>query len=266
MWKRFAPASMRRPRACSARSFSQDCARKRGSARNASSWHCLAGARDFRRDLLARSPQHADRATDHRPHPRGRGRAAAAKAAGPASLRRAPRRRRMKKGLSMPQTAHRTSFRRALTAVISAGAVAAAALAATVLPAAAEEGIFVPLFTYRQGPFANSGTPLANGMPRLPDNAQRTRRRHRRRKTDHRGMRDRVRPGQGCRLLRRSTHAQSRDDQPVVDADDGEDHSTRRQGPDLPFCRWRMGSPLRPRATCFRGCSIRRRRTGTACR
>ena len=64
----------------------------------------------------------------------------------------------------MPQTAHRTSFRRALTAVISAGAVAAAALAATVLPAAAEEGIFVPLFTYRQGPFANSGTPLANGM------------------------------------------------------------------------------------------------------
>ena len=70
----------------------------------------------------------------------------------------------MKKGLSMPQTAHRSSFGRALTGVISAGAVAAAALAVTVFPATAEEGIFVPLFTYRQGPFANSGTPLANGM------------------------------------------------------------------------------------------------------
>ena len=40
---------------------------------------------------------------------------------------------------------------------------------ATVLPVAAvtahaEEGIYIPLFTYRTGPFAGSGIPIANGM------------------------------------------------------------------------------------------------------
>jgi len=33
-----------------------------------------------------------------------------------------------------------------------------------VAPAVAEDSIFVPLFTYRKGPYANSGIPLANGM------------------------------------------------------------------------------------------------------
>src|SRR5271170_4061897 len=31
-------------------------------------------------------------------------------------------------------------------------------------PAFAEDSIYVPLFTYRTGPFAGSGTPIANGM------------------------------------------------------------------------------------------------------
>ena len=38
------------------------------------------------------------------------------------------------------------------------------ALAGVSLPAAAEEGIYVPLFTYRTGPFSGSGIPIANGM------------------------------------------------------------------------------------------------------
>ena len=41
--------------------------------------------------------------------------------------------------------------------------LAATALAAPAAPAAAED-IFVPLFTYRTGPFAGSGTSIANGM------------------------------------------------------------------------------------------------------
>jgi branched-chain amino acid transport system substrate-binding protein len=46
------------------------------------------------------------------------------------------------------------------------GAVAAASLgiSALAVPAAAEEGIYVPLLTYRTGPFAGSGIPIANGM------------------------------------------------------------------------------------------------------
>ncbi|MFN3685584.1 ABC transporter substrate-binding protein [Salinarimonas sp.] len=46
------------------------------------------------------------------------------------------------------------------------GAVAAAVLAsgAAVVPASAQEGIFVPLLTYRTGAFAGSGIPIADGM------------------------------------------------------------------------------------------------------
>ena len=46
------------------------------------------------------------------------------------------------------------------------GAVAAATLGAGALavPTAAQEGIYVPLLTYRTGPFAGSGIPIANGM------------------------------------------------------------------------------------------------------
>jgi branched-chain amino acid transport system substrate-binding protein len=45
------------------------------------------------------------------------------------------------------------------------GAVAAALGAcALAMPAAAQEGIYVPLLTYRTGPFAGSGIPIANGM------------------------------------------------------------------------------------------------------
>jgi len=42
--------------------------------------------------------------------------------------------------------------------------VALAGLMGTALPASAEDEIFVPLFTYRTGPFAGSGVPIADGM------------------------------------------------------------------------------------------------------
>src|SRR6202045_3926729 len=48
-------------------------------------------------------------------------------------------------------------------AVCTALAVAAGA-AVPITGASAADGIYVPLFTYRTGPFAGSGTPIANGM------------------------------------------------------------------------------------------------------
>src|SRR5918993_1731831 len=41
---------------------------------------------------------------------------------------------------------------------------AAALIGASVLPVAAQDSIYVPLLTYRTGPFAGSGIPIADGM------------------------------------------------------------------------------------------------------
>src|SRR5664279_2184420 len=49
---------------------------------------------------------------------------------------------------------------------LALGAIVAAGFAATVMAtkAEAQDTIYVPLMTYRTGPFAGSGTPIANGM------------------------------------------------------------------------------------------------------
>ena len=47
---------------------------------------------------------------------------------------------------------------------ISIGVAAAALLGAATLPALAQDSIYVPLFTYRTGPFAGSGIHIADGM------------------------------------------------------------------------------------------------------
>src|SRR5450432_2975755 len=47
---------------------------------------------------------------------------------------------------------------------LSGAALALAIGAPSVTPAAAEDSIYVPLFTYRTGPFGGSGTPIADGM------------------------------------------------------------------------------------------------------
>ena len=45
------------------------------------------------------------------------------------------------------------------------GLISAAVLAApAITPALAADGIYIPLFTYRTGAFADSGTPIANGL------------------------------------------------------------------------------------------------------
>lgn len=73
-------------------------------------------------------------------------------------------------GLKVPMSANACKACSVSTCIgrfISAVAAITAALLISLLPAtpaAADDGIFVPLFTYRKGPFANSGTPLANGM------------------------------------------------------------------------------------------------------
>ena len=51
--------------------------------------------------------------------------------------------------------------RQLLVAIACAGLVASAVLASK---AQAQDTIYVPLFTYRTGPYANSGIPIANGM------------------------------------------------------------------------------------------------------
>src|SRR5262249_58982050 len=43
-------------------------------------------------------------------------------------------------------------------------AILGCAVAGTGLTSAAEDSIYVPLLTYRTGPFAGSGIPIANGM------------------------------------------------------------------------------------------------------
>ena len=48
--------------------------------------------------------------------------------------------------------------------VIGAAAAALIGTGASLAPASAEDSIFVPLFTYRTGPYAGSGTPIADGM------------------------------------------------------------------------------------------------------
>jgi branched-chain amino acid transport system substrate-binding protein len=45
-----------------------------------------------------------------------------------------------------------------------AAVLAAGAFLAPTVPAQAQDSIYVPLFTYRTGPFGGSGTPIANGM------------------------------------------------------------------------------------------------------
>ena len=46
----------------------------------------------------------------------------------------------------------------------AAAAVLASATALTAVPVQAQDTIYVPLLTYRTGPFANSGIPIADGM------------------------------------------------------------------------------------------------------
>ena len=48
--------------------------------------------------------------------------------------------------------------------VLGAAIGAMAGVPAFVSTASAEDTIYVPLFSYRTGPFAGSGTPIANGM------------------------------------------------------------------------------------------------------
>jgi len=47
-------------------------------------------------------------------------------------------------------------------ALLGAAVMVAAAL--PLAPASAADGIYIPLFSYRTGPFAGSGTPIVNGM------------------------------------------------------------------------------------------------------
>src|SRR4029078_4630442 len=52
-------------------------------------------------------------------------------------------------------------FKHLVLGAALAGLVGGSVLASTAM---AEDTVFVPLFTYRTGPFANSGIPIANGM------------------------------------------------------------------------------------------------------
>ena len=47
---------------------------------------------------------------------------------------------------------------------IAMGVAVAALVGTTALPAVAQDSVYVPLFTYRTGPFAGSGIHIADGM------------------------------------------------------------------------------------------------------
>ena len=47
---------------------------------------------------------------------------------------------------------------------LALGLAIATAMPTAFATAHAEEGLYVPLFTYRTGPFAGSGIPYANGL------------------------------------------------------------------------------------------------------
>ena len=50
---------------------------------------------------------------------------------------------------------------------LALGLALADGAAAAITTAQAEDGIYVPFFTYRTGPFAGSGIPYANGLTGL---------------------------------------------------------------------------------------------------
>ncbi|MGI9334220.1 MAG: ABC transporter substrate-binding protein [Gammaproteobacteria bacterium] len=55
-------------------------------------------------------------------------------------------------------------MKKTLTGTKLAALAAGAAIALSAAPALAQDNIYIPLLTYRTGPFADSGTPVANGM------------------------------------------------------------------------------------------------------
>src|SRR5674476_1508080 len=50
------------------------------------------------------------------------------------------------------------------TSILAGALLVAAAMTGAPAPAAAEDSLYVPLFTYRTGPFSGSGIYIANGM------------------------------------------------------------------------------------------------------
>ena len=56
---------------------------------------------------------------------------------------------------------------------LALGLAIATAMPAAFATAQAEEGLYVPFFTYRTGPFAGSGIPYANGLTDYLDHAER---------------------------------------------------------------------------------------------
>ena len=94
--------------------------------------------------------------------------------------------------------------------------------------------IYVPLLTYRTGPFAGSRHSDRQRHARLSDHAERARRRHRRRQDRGRGVRDRLRHQEGRRVLRSGQGQEARGREPVLDRHHARAHPEGggRQDPD----------------------------------
>ena len=97
-------------------------------------------------------------------------------------------------------------------------AIAVAAGLSLAPPAAsAADTIYVPLFTYRTGPFAGSGIPIANGMADYLNMLNERDGGIGGVKLDRRGMRDRLRHQEGCRVLRAGQVEEPGRDQSLFD-------------------------------------------------
>ena len=143
-----------------------------------------------------------------------------------------------------------------------AAAAGLAAAAAARLRRAAQDAIYVPLLTYRTGPFAGSGIPIANGMHdylRLLNE----------RdggiggvKIADRGVRDRLRHQEGPRCYERREGQEARRGQPVLDR-----HHLplipKASVDKIPILSMAYGLSASARGDIFPGCSTRRPPTGT---
>ncbi len=128
----------------------------------------------------------------------------------------------------------------------TAGVALALAFAA---PAFAEDSIYVPLFTYRTGPFAGSGTPVADGMHDYLTMLNERDGGIGGVKLDRRRMRDRLRHQEGPRVLRHGEAEEPGDHQSLVDRHHAvaDPQGLRRQDPDPVDGLWPFGRRARRR-------------------
>ena len=146
------------------------------------------------------------------------------------------------------------------------GAAAAGLVGASALVSQAAAETFIPLFTYRTGPFANSGIPIANGMHDYLKMLNERDGGIGGVQDRHRGVRDRLQEREGRRVLRKPQEQEAGGDHALFDRHHAGADPEGRRSTTSRCCRWPTACRPRRSARISRGSSIRRRLIGTVCR